>query len=357
MSLQQLLNDESLGLGGPVRSPAAATQPVGLPINRSGVTGVAERSIFNKFVQSGMERTDVDLNRILSSLWDKQIAADETTPSTSTPQPSQTPQPPQTPTQGQPPTPSPQSSQPQQGVKRKASDMVADSTDNVDTEPSTSTQVNNIVTSSSVGGPQLGVNVMGFAPGSKLSQRNVLLAQLLNQKPSKQENVVNTQHTVAPATQTPQARLPKDLSTKLLESNNNNPGTQNKHDEIPPTNGAVTNLKDAPDKRPTAWDNPRTTPNRTYPGNTNDKPGVAGAQGGTANTPGGAQQGPQAAISSVTSSTDAVTSDPDLNHILQEATELQNDFSSGQFNFDQTMSDDNLSSVLDSVSGCLIYFI
>ncbi len=270
MSLHQLLNDESLGLGGPVRSPAAAPQPVGLPINRSGVTGVAERSLFNKFVQSGMERTDVDLNRILSSLWDKQIAADETTPSTSTPQPSQTPQPPQTPTL--PPNPSPQSSQPQQGLKRKASDMVADSTDSADTEPSTSTQVNNIVTSSSVGGgpPQIGVNVMGLVPGSRLSQRNVLLAQLLNQKPSKQENVVNTQHTVAPATQTPQARLPKDLSTKLLESNNNNPGTQNKHDELPPANGTVTNLKDASDKRPTAWDNPRTTPNRTYPGNTND---------------------------------------------------------------------------------------
>ena len=93
------------------------------------------------------------------------------------------------------------------GKKRKLSDMDADSTNCPDTEPTTSTGL--VSTTTGVPG--------GLVEGgekSTLTKSNQLLAQLLNERPTK-EHSVNTLHTVTPVTATPQARLPKDLNVKL----------------------------------------------------------------------------------------------------------------------------------------------
>ena len=263
------------------------------------------------------------------------------------------------------------------GKKRKFSELgdLADSTNCPDTEPTTSTGQVSTTT--------------GGAPGSKadgaeksvLTQSNQLLAQLLSEKTTTKEHSVNTLHTVTPVTAIPQSRLPKDLNSKLLrENNNNNPGTQNKQES--PSAAAVgtvtaqrntSNLKE--NKRPTVWDNPKTSPNSPYPGNTKDSPLISGgipqqgAQGMAAGTTGNIASSSQMASSfasaisaasssgvlastggaSVSSSSDLFAGDPDLSQILQQATELQNDLSSGQL-YEQPTAVEDINNVLEVVS-------
>ena len=260
------------------------------------------------------------------------------------------------------------------GRKRKFSELgdLADSTNCPDTEPTTSTgQV-----STTTGAP--GSKADG-AEKSVLTQSNQLLAQLLSEKTTK-EHSVNTLHTVTPVTAIPQSRLPKDLNSKLLrENNNNNPGTQNKQESPSAAVGTITaprntsNLKE--NKRPTVWDNPKTSPNSPYPGNTKDSPLMSGgipqqgAQGIAAGTVGNIASSTQMASSfapsisatsssgvmastggaSVISSSDLFAGDPDLSQILQQATELQNDLSTGQL-YEQPTAVEDINNVLEVVS-------
>ena len=165
-------------------------------------------------VDKSMMSRDGSLESFLTNLWEKQSDAEEADSS--------------------------------RGVKRTASEMSADSTESsMDAEPSTSS-----------GGP------------SKLLQRNALLAKLLNAKSAPQETVINTQHTVSPAT-TPQTRLPKNVANKIIESSNSSAvnNSSDRHDDKP---AICENLKEV-GKKPNLWDNPLTNPNSPFPGNTKDK--------------------------------------------------------------------------------------
>ena len=311
--------------------------------------------MLNKLIQQGS--SDKDISKVLSEIWEQQTARDESAAASS-------------------------GGWMRKGIKRKMSDMAADSTNCPDTEPSTSTGH----VSTTTGAPHIKLEATTMK-SSSLSQRNALLTQLLSERPTKQHSV-NTQHTVTPVTATPQARLPKDLTMKIMrENNNNNPGTQNKQGS-PPSSASATvggvptttitprgmggNLKE--NKRPTVWDNPKTSPNSPYPGNTKDSIGQQGSQGGMASSTSGsgavANNGaPSDMLSSylasapgsntsaanasngaasVTSSNDLL-GDPDLSQILQQATELQNDLSSGQL-YDQIPPSEDFSKVLETVS-------
>ena len=155
------------------------------------------------------------------------------------------------------------------GTKRSASDVSADSTESsMDAEPSTSTR----------------------STGSKLMRQNVLLAELLSQR-APHETVVNTQHTVSPGT-TPQTRLPKNVSEKIIESNNNNNHSMNAVSGASSSGVAAATVASVTGsdnkqagragvgggensgKKPTIFDNPLTNPNSPFPGNTNKDKGV-----------------------------------------------------------------------------------
>ena len=265
------------------------------------------------------------------------------------------------------------------GKKRKLSDMsdLADSTNCPDTEPTTSTGQVSTTTGGAPGGKA------DSAEKSALTQSNQLLAQLLAEKTTKEHpHSVNTLHTLTPVTAIPQSRLPKDLTSKLMrENNNNNPGTQNKQESpsaavgIPTTPRNTSNLKE--NQRPTVWDNPKTSPNSPYPGNTKDSPLLSGgipqqgAQGMAVGTTGNVASSTHMASSfapaisaangsgvmsstggaNVSSSSDLLAGDEDLSQILQQATELQNDLSSGQLYEQPTAVEHiNLSNVLEVVS-------
>ena len=134
--------------------------------------------------------------------------------------------------------------------KRKLEpDSAADSTNPIDSETPTSS-----------------------TPGSSLVVRNVLLAGLLSKKPTS-ETVVNT-HTVSAPTATPQTRLPKDLTKKILDieqgsvepNNNVNANGESRHENKLP--GSRANNVQNSGQGVNIWSNPRTNPNTPYPGNT-----------------------------------------------------------------------------------------
>ena len=239
------------------------------------------------------------------------------------------------------------------GVKRK---QPADSTElpqDGDQEPSTSSQSRRPLTP--------------LNSQSKLSKRNVLLAQLLSQKTAT-ETVVNTQHTINPMS-TPQSKLPKNLQEKLMETST---GASSGATGELPAQGEL-RPKEQPTKQPTAWDNPRTNPDTPFPGNTNGEtkakpsPGPMGSSGGPQSSGANAQPTSTSAndstsVSSTSNGTNGspsqsnvrgAVSDPYLSQIIQQATELQQDVSSGgppSLSLDQSMTDDaTLLNQLDQV--------
>lgn len=119
--------------------------------------------------------------------------------------------------------------------KRKASHDV-DSTDGIDSEPSTSTG-------------------NGFVSQSDLTKKNAILTQLLSKKTSR-ESVVNTQITANPSA-VPQQRLPVNLKEKIMKI----------------TAEASINMEKESSKMPNLRDNPRTNPNTPFPGNTKNENG------------------------------------------------------------------------------------
>ena len=165
------------------------------------------------------------------------------------------------------------------------------------------------------------------------------------------------------------------LNSQCGENNNNTPGTQNKQDNTSTAVRTLTAPRNAgnfkENKRPTEWDNPKTSPNNPYPGNTKDSLGNSGTpQPGTHGNPAGGMAGNAQMASSfasvvsaasssgvmsstsggiVTSSSDLFAGDPDLSQIIQQATELQHDFSSGQLYDPQT---EDFNKLLEGVGYC-----
>lgn len=230
-----------------------------------------------------------------------------------------------------------------QSKKRKASASDVDSTE-MDTEPSTS--------GGNSGGP--GGNVEA---SSRLSQKNALLAQLLSKKAAK-ETVVNTHLTVNPVG-VPQQRIPRNLNEKLVTIKGG--GRSTSVDKATEAGGVAsmmsTGTVSGTSKMANPHDNPRTNPNTPFPGNTS-----AGGMGG------GMGDGPRgfssaygnslgSGVTSMDLSEDNVTSqleqfqhffsdsmgpmatdsassdstDPLLQQILQQAADLEEDLSSGNY--------------------------
>ncbi len=376
-SLQRLLSSADL----------EAQDQLGMPTTSVTQHNVVDSSVLNRLMQehplqqqqqqqqqqrnSSLVDTEKDLDKLLLDIWDRQTVKEEGDGGYAQ----------------------------QKGTKRKLSDMAADSTNCPENEPTSLA----LVSTTNGGMVQQEGKTETSPPRSKLSRDNVLLSKLLNETPTTKEHSVNTQHTVTPVTAVPQARLPKDLSSKVvtMRENNNNVTTHSKQLDSPKTLVGVDvnlgsasgrlggNFKVSMEKWPTAWDNPRTNPNAPYPGNTKDLLGAAaalpklgdlqGATGIVVTTSGvspamtalpsaptqqqilsGLSATSATAVSSVTSSTDFTggdpDADPDLTQILQVAENMQNSFGSAAAPtrpFDQQTNDnDDISHALDAVSTC-----
>ena len=176
---------------------------------------------------------------------------------------------------------------------------------------------------------------------SKLSQKNVLLAQLLSKKATK-ESVVNTHHTVNPAS-TPQNALPKNLSDKIIDTKLS--AEENRLEQQHPPD-STDNLKEIA-QTPTDWDSPQTDPNTPFPGNTSNKDnnnmklGAKGkvlSDGTNSNSCNVLDQ--LLSQSGGNNSAAVVATDPLLSQILQEVSEI-NQSPGTPINFDQPMTDDS----------------